>query len=228
MTDLRMPRLSAQSDTILSLRTELRILYESLQHKNEELILLENSIVDRDGDIEELRSELQRHKSKAYHRDELEHRLSTVSVLSVDAIEPSLTANIIDCGELKPDSDLMVEIRKRDEVIEELNARIIRLSRDLSYIQRNSLGKDDRIVELQNEIDKFRQVVQPLTQAMFRKRHDSLLDHGIGDWSPGVESTRVLPVSEPRMKRQAISAEPLSAMAGLDGDELVKIPKSSL
>lgn len=47
-------------------------------------------------------------------------------------------------------------------------------------------------------------------------------------FAPGVENTRMLPVSqEPRMKRQAISAEPLSSLAGMQGD-LVKIPKTSL
>ena len=44
--------------------------------------------------------------------------------------------------------------------------------------------------------------------------------------SAGLESFRLLPVmsgAEPRMKRTAISAEPLSQMAGLN-DDLVKIP----
>lgn len=47
------------------------------------------------------------------------------------------------------------------------------------------------------------------------------------DWGPGVESTRVITLTEPRMKRQAISAEPLSMLAGMEGD-LLKIPKSTM
>jgi hypothetical protein len=49
----------------------------------------------------------------------------------------------------------------------------------------------------------------------------------VTDWGPGVENTRIITMSEPRLKRTAISAEPLSSMAGMEGD-LIKIPKSSV
>lgn len=65
--------------------------------------------------------------------------------------------------------------------------------------------------------------MRPLTQAMLDRKRSESFD----DWSPGVENTRVFTLAEPRIKRQAISAEPLSAMAGIEG-ELIKIPKSQL
>lgn len=66
--------------------------------------------------------------------------------------------------------------------------------------------------------------VRPITKAMIEKRCS---EDTFDSWSPGVENTRVLPVTETRIKRQAISAEPLSSLAGMQGD-LIKIPKSSL
>lgn len=63
--------------------------------------------------------------------------------------------------------------------------------------------------------------MRPLTQAMIEKRCTESRD----DWGPGVESTRIIPLSETRIKRQGISSEPLSSMAGTEGD-LIKIPKS--
>lgn len=57
-----------------------------------------------------------------------------------------------------------------------------------------------------------------------RKNEDDYVhNHG-----PGVENTRVTLANEPsRLKRTAISAEPLSQMQGAQND-LVKIPKSSM
>ena len=47
-------------------------------------------------------------------------------------------------------------------------------------------------------------------------------------WGPGIENTRILPMNhEPRMKRTAVSAQPLSTLAGTQG-ELIKIPKNSV
>lgn len=53
-------------------------------------------------------------------------------------------------------------------------------------------------------------------------------DDIFNDFGPGVENTRVMSLNEPpRLKRTAISAEPLSQMAGAQND-LVKTPKTSL
>lgn len=81
--------------------------------------------------------------------------------------------------------------------------------------------KECLIKHLQNEIDKFRQVVKPITQKIITKR----LTFGDEFWpGPGLENTRVQTIIEPRIKRQAISAEPLNSQ----GNDLhiTKIAKS--
>lgn len=198
-------------ETILNLRCELRTLYESLSEKNNHLMLLERDVRERDSSIKFLRNEF--HKLR-------EHQCLDKKIDSEKGDEQS-----DDIVSEKPESisELKKALSEKDALCKELSDKIIRLSHDLTYVQRKSFAKDDKIIELQNEIDKFRQVVRPLTQAILeRKRSDSF------EWtSPGIESTRILPLSEGRIKRQAISAEPLSNMAGMDG-ELVKVPKSSL
>lgn len=202
-------------EVIRTLRCELRDLYESLTEKNDQMLLLERDIRDRDASIKFLRSEFQklREQNSRQHHNQLD------------------SDGVIENGNGEHNGEkLQAKLVRHDALIKELSEKCIRLSHDLTYVQRQSFAKDDRIRELQNEIDKFRQVVRPLTQAMLeRKRSDSFDEWSSSSSSgpPGVESTRVLPLHEPRIKRQAISAEPLSAMAGMEG-ELVKIPKSSL
>ncbi|XP_055643687.1 cGMP-dependent protein kinase, isozyme 2 forms cD4/T1/T3A/T3B isoform X3 [Toxorhynchites rutilus septentrionalis] len=209
-------------DTVLSLRRELREVYETLREKNEQLVELEKDVRDRDISIRYLNNEYR--KLKEYYQ-------SNKSDLS---IPPHVNLNgsskeVEGGGGTNNLEDLLQKVQKelkeKDLQIRELNQKVIRLSNNLIYVQKESLGKDDRIDELQNEIDKFRQVVRPITKAMIEQRCS---EDTYDSWSPGVENTRVLPVNqEPRMKRQAISAEPLSSLAGIQGD-LIKIPKSSL
>ncbi|KXJ79656.1 hypothetical protein RP20_CCG028483 [Aedes albopictus] len=206
-------------DTVLSLRRELREVYETLREKNEQLVQLEKDVRDRDISIRYLKNEFK--KLKDYYQ-------SSKSDLS---IPPNFNLNghgkgSGDGGSLE---DLLQKVQKeckeKDLQIRELNQKVIRLSNNLIYVQKESLSKDDRIDEFQNEIDKFRQVVRPITKAMIEKRCS---EESYDSFAPGIENTRILPVSqEPRMKRQAISAEPLSSLAGMQGD-LIKIPKSSL
>ncbi|KAL1404363.1 hypothetical protein pipiens_005380 [Culex pipiens pipiens] len=211
----------AIEDTVLSLRRELREVYETLREKNEQLVDLEKDVRDRDISIRYLNNEYR--KLKEYYQ-------SNKSDLSVP---PNFKLN----GGGKGDENgtgnledllqkLQKEVKEKDLQIRELNQKVIRLSNNLIYVQKESLSKDDRIDELQNEIDKFRQVVRPITKALIEKRCS---EDTFDAWSPGVENTRVLPPvnAEPRMKRQAISAEPLSSLAGMQGD-LIKIPKTSL
>lgn len=200
-------------ETILNLRCELRTLYESLSEKNNHLMLLERDVRERDSSIKFLRNEF--------------HKLREQQCLDkkIDVHHDGEQSDDIVSEKPESISELKQALSERDALIKELSEKIIRLSHDLTYVQRKSFAKDDKIIELQNEIDKFRQVVRPLTQAILeRKRSDSFVEWNS---SPGVESTRILPLSEGRIKRQAISAEPLSNMAGMEG-ELVKVPKSSL
>lgn len=139
-------------DTVLSLRRELREVYETLREKNEQLVQLEKDVRDRDISIRYLKNEFK--KLKDYYQ-------STKSDLS---IPPNFNLN----GNSKEDGgssleDLLQKVQKeckeKDLQIRELNQKVIRLSNNLIYVQKESLSKDDRIDEFQNEIDKFRQVV---------------------------------------------------------------------
>ncbi|KAL3273183.1 hypothetical protein HHI36_014637 [Cryptolaemus montrouzieri] len=105
------------------------------------------------------------------------------------------------------------ELKKKDDAI--------------SLLEKKLDEKDNLIRHLQNEIDKFRQVVRPLTQKIITKQ----ISLGDEIWmtnsvSPGVENTRVQGLVEPRIKRQAISAEPLN-LKGADY-QIKKIPKSTI
>ncbi|ETN59764.1 cGMP-dependent protein kinase [Anopheles darlingi] len=222
-------------DTVVALRRELRTVYETLREQNEKLVDLEKDVRDRDISIRYLKNEYR--KLKEYYQ-------CSKSDLSVP---PNFALNGAGGGGgggggVANKENMMLrehlgsasvedllqklqkELKEKEAMVRELNQKVIRLSNNLIYVQKESLSKDDRLDELQNEIDKFRQVVRPITKAMIEKRCS---EDTFDAWSPGVENTRILPVTETRIKRQAISAEPLSSLAGMQGD-LIKIPKSSL
>lgn len=234
---------------MLSLREELQSLYKTLQHKNDELIALERIILERDTTINGLTKDRQRLVSGGGATVAAKRNSGSGSA----PVAKSFTSNIErdrmakqnEIASERSDSSFIPKttsdaelIREQNETIKELNEKVLRLSRNLNLVQRNLQEREERVVELQTEIDKFRQIVRPITQAMVvgqQQRKCSCMEEwndrisGIGDWSPGIESTRVLPVKEPRIKRQAISAEPLSQMADINElDGLVRIPKSSL
>lgn len=207
-------------DTIQSLRIELRSLYDSLKDKNDQLSLLEKELRDRDMSLCYLNNELKRLKT-----DDLGSSGDTVKPskvienngFTVDTALPTESNNIL---------HLQSQLRDRDRQIKDLNEKILRQSNDLAYVQKLSIAKDEKVFHLQNELDKFRLVVRPLTQAMIERQSSGRYDYLP---APGIEqSTRALSTgAEPRIKRQAISAEPLSTFAGLQ-TELMKIPKSTL
>ncbi|XP_055539104.1 cGMP-dependent protein kinase, isozyme 2 forms cD4/T1/T3A/T3B isoform X3 [Wyeomyia smithii] len=207
-------------DTVLSLRRELREVYETLREKNEQLVDLEKDVRDRDISIRYLKNEFR--KLKEYYQS----NKSDLSIPPNFNLNGNSKEDAVGAGNLEDLlQKLQKELKEKELHIRELNQKVIRLSNNLIYVQKESLSKDDRLDELQNEIDKFRQVVRPITKAMIEKRCS---EESYDGWTPGVENTRVLPINqEPRMKRQAISAEPLSSLAGMQGD-LIKIPKSSL
>ncbi|XP_059057710.1 uncharacterized protein LOC131851255 [Achroia grisella] len=104
------------------------------------------------------------------------------------------------------------ELKRRDKII--------------ALLENEIDEKDTTIRYLKNEIDKFRQVVKPLTQQIIDNHRNGSEDEGFVIKTPGVENTRVLPLGEPRLKRTAISAEPLSSLTQDHELKLVKIPKS--
>lgn len=237
-TKLKNPNRENPTDmSVVTLREEIQQLYKSLQNKNEELISMEKAIVQRDMTVS--RKELQRQiddnssagvtataNIQSFSSNIERDRMAKQSAIACERSDSSLRA---------VHATNIETIREQNETIKELNEKVIRLSRHLNFVQRDLHAKEEQIVELQNEIDKFRQIVRPLTQKMFNRKKCSCADEwndcigGIGDWSPGMESTRVLAVVEPRMKRQAISAEPLSSMVRISREDgLIRIPKSSL
>lgn len=241
----RQSQQSNRSDSvILSLREELQVLYKSLQIKNEELIVFEKTILERETQINNLQKICRRladgldGSDKHLFLASIEaDKLAKQNEIASERSDSTATSDQNDPVDSSQHVELLAKLREQEETITELNEKVLRLTRHLNYVQRNSQTKDERITELQNEIDKFRQIVRPITQAMLKRQSQKQCDcmsewsdciSGIGDWSPGVEHTRVLSVKEPRMKRQAISAEPLSQMARLSQDTLIKIPKSSL
>lgn len=236
-------------ETIFSLRCELRTLYDSLSDKNEQLLLAERDIRDRDISIRFMKSEfkklLEQNKKDAALLKVLKQKLTPSPVTNNNnGSSLPIPASSSSSGNVKRSSHevveehlrgqdatdkLQLEIKERDSVIVELNQKVIRLSEDMSNLQEELNMKSDRVVNLQNEIDKFQQVVRPLTRHMIETKRQAGIDFEMH--SAGVESSRLLPVfsstTEPRMKRTAISAEPLSMRAGME-DDLVKIPKSVL
>lgn len=231
-------------DTVTSLRQELQVLYESLKDKNEELLCLEKEVRDRDVSVKYLKGEFKKLK---------ECVAPTCLTCHKPIIKPSEAKGKGEerktHEESQPD-DIIVKLQKdlkdREGLIKELNKKIIRLSDNLIFVQKESLAKDDRLDDMQREIDKFRQVVmqtsasnsiplccnihsnsqvRPFTKAMVEQRKND--DDYFHDQQPGVENTRVISSEPSRLKRTAISAEPLSQMQGAQND-LVKTPKTSV
>lgn len=165
-------------DVVTTLRKEVKSLREMLKDKTEELIAAEKEIRDRDISICFLKKEFQKladqcnNLSKAsggarsHSGGKCDNNVNNGG--SKDNINRDAESYTNGHNGKDSDSDgsrddeiyrLERELRERDIIIKELNQKIIRLSDNLTYVQRQSLEKDDKIIDLQNEIDKFRQVV---------------------------------------------------------------------
>lgn len=182
-------------ETVISLRKELQVLYESLKEKNEQLMYLEEDVKFRDVSIKYLKNEYKDLK------DSIEKTCSTCHkkvLIQSDSLKTHTESH---------PEDVLVKLQKdlkdREALIKELNKKIIRLSDNLIFVQKESLVKDDRIDELQRQMDKFRQVVRPFTKAVVKQRtsEDFFLE-------PGVENTRVISNEPSRLKRTAIRLTP--------------------
>lgn len=182
----------SMEEIVVSLRKELQVLYESLKDKNEQLLCLEKDVRDRDISIKYLKCEYIKLKEAVAPTCPACHK----KVLRTD--ENPITKD----GQ--PD-DIVVKLQKdlkdRECLIKELNKKIIRLSDNLIFVQKESLSKDDRIDEMQRGIDKFQQVVRPFTKAVVEQRKN---DEDFFNEGPGVENTRVFSNEPSRLKRTAI------------------------
>lgn len=141
-------------DIIISLRQELQLLYESLRDKNQELISLEKDMKDRDMTIKYLRAECRKLKASTCSEpslDECTNCLKKIKPTEENSVQEEQPEELL----LK----LQRELKDRESVIKEMNRKIVRLSDNLIFVQKESLSKDDRVEELQLQVDKFRQVV---------------------------------------------------------------------
>ena len=141
---LELNKKKSLEQNVISLRQELQFLYESLKNKNEQLIKLEKDIVDRDSTIKYLRDECGTSKNITKCLDSATETCSNC----LKKINPDMLQ-----------SKLVKELQDRDTLIQELNRKVIRLSDNLIFVQKESLSKNDKIDDLMHEIDKFRQVV---------------------------------------------------------------------
>lgn len=132
---------------VISLRQELQILYDSLKNKNAQLMTLEKDITERDVFIKNLKEECKKLRNSSQCSNNNETLTDTckncLKKISYESIQ----------------SKFQKQVEDRDNSIQELNKKIIRLSENLIFVQKESLSKNDKIDELTRQIDKFRQVV---------------------------------------------------------------------
>ncbi|XP_057665842.1 cGMP-dependent protein kinase, isozyme 2 forms cD4/T1/T3A/T3B isoform X3 [Diorhabda carinulata] len=105
------------------------------------------------------------------------------------------------------DPEVVASLRR---LLDERNRELKLKEETICLLEKELNAKDKLIKNLQNEIDKFRQVVTPLTHKIITKRL-------------GFERDAETNVQEHRTKRQAISAEPLSKEVCW---QIKKVPKS--
>ncbi|KAJ8968020.1 hypothetical protein NQ317_003931 [Molorchus minor] len=121
-------------------------------------------------------------------------------------------------NEMPPSETEMVTSLKR--LLEEKNRELKLKEETISLLEKELDDKDALVKYLRNEIDKFRQVVRPLTQKIINKQLNLGDEPCIGS---GTGNNKVQASAEPRIKRQAISAEPLNSQGG--DLHIKKIPK---
>lgn len=149
MTSVQPKERKSLEDTVVSLRRELRNLYDSLKDKNDQLALLEKDVRDRDISIRFLSSEFKKFKEM--------NKPTANDLLPSKKLDKTCSSDIVGDDLVMK---LQKEIKERDFVIKELNHKIIRLSENMSSCQEESNSKDEKLRDLQNELDKFRQVVR--------------------------------------------------------------------
>lgn len=110
-------------------------------------------------------------------------------------------------------------VRTLKLLLDERNREIQLKEEAIQLLQSELEERDNLIRHLKNEIDKFRQVVRPLTQKIITQQITLL-----GDEPQDVSVT--VQVHEQRRQRQAISAEPSNSRQG-EELQIKKIAKSS-
>lgn len=98
-------------------------------------------------------------------------------------------------------------VQRLQKLLEDRTKELQKKEEAIALLEKELSSKDAVIKHLYNEIDKFRQVVKPITQKLITKQI-SLND------------------AKPRTKRQAISAEPLNVQT--NSLQIKKIPKNTM
>lgn len=228
---------------VTGLRCELRHLYESLTEKNELLLQRERDIRDRDASVRFLRTEFERMRAKQQKQDNTHVNQNRPQEREIDEKKPvgnatELATDVAAVAHGLDAIELRDKIAERDASVQELSAKCLRLTHDLAYVQRSSLAKDERIREMQTEMDKFRQILRPLTQAMLGNNGKDI--GGCGGYGRNVSTDSMDEWRTPllggsgggggeaaRVKRLAISAEPIT-MKAMKERGVATVPKSSL
>lgn len=133
---------------------------------------------------------------------------------------PKLTEEPTSSPDEMPPADVYETIRTLRRLLQEKTDEL-RLREDtIAMLERELEDRDALIRHLKNEIDKFRQVVRPITQKIITKQIN------LGDDVPWtvVEKAKAVPTGEHRIKRQAISAEPINSQLE-EEQQITKIPK---
>ncbi|KAH1026129.1 hypothetical protein HUJ05_010698, partial [Dendroctonus ponderosae] len=115
-------------------------------------------------------------------------------------------------------------------LLDEKNKELVRKDETIAQLERKLEDKELMIKYLQNEIDKFRQVVAPITQRIITKQ----INLGSDIWclngkKHGVVQTQNKQAEEPpqtpepsRVKREGISAEPLNLSKTILDNDFMK------
>lgn len=115
-----------------------------------------------------------------------------------------------------PDSDTVLSLKR---LLHDQSIELRKRQATIDLLQKELFDKDNEIKYLKNEIDKFRQVVSPLTQKIITKQISFFDDPE--KFKVSISNNNV----EQRIKRQAISAEPLAQQSV--EFKIEKFPKSA-
>lgn len=207
----RDPRLL--EDQLVELRRELQLVREALHRKSLKCAILQQ--------------ELEKGQCTTCHQ-----LLSVVSTDNDAQPDGEAEEDDVACASNNGHTDVITkmqaELQLKDARLIKNRDKIRFLCSSIARLQQECANKDQTVTELQNELDKFRQVVRPLTQVFLQHTAEGIEAAAAVAAHSGMESTRMIATgSEPRMKRQGFSAEPLSDLVDADS-ELLKIPKSEL
>nr|CAI5818801.1 unnamed protein product [Callosobruchus analis] len=125
-------------------------------------------------------------------------------------------------NEMPPSETEVVSSLRR--LLEEKNRELKLKEETISLLEKELDDKDSTIKHLHNEIDKFRQVVRPITQRIITKQ--ICLDGTcwqVPTEAPEEDEEEAQSTNETRTKRQAVSAAPPLAGEQL---QIKKIPKT--